>query len=91
MATDVTIDGDEGERLDRPTDAALVEAAPRGDRTAFAELFQRRREMLIALCRRALGSCQAGIRNWLSAWAFEELAVGLEPTTCCLQDSCSAN
>jgi DNA-directed RNA polymerase specialized sigma24 family protein len=40
-----------------PTDAALVESA--GERPkAFAELFERHRDMLVALCRRALGGSQ---------------------------------
>lgn len=41
-----------------PTDAALVESAKSGDRAAFAELFQGHRDMLVALCRRALGGSQ---------------------------------
>jgi RNA polymerase sigma factor (sigma-70 family) len=40
------------------SDAALVRFAKAGDRTAFAELFERHRDMLIALCRRALGGSQ---------------------------------
>jgi RNA polymerase sigma factor (sigma-70 family) len=41
-----------------PTDAALVESAKSGDRAAFAGLFERHRDMLVALCRRALGGSQ---------------------------------
>jgi RNA polymerase sigma factor (sigma-70 family) len=41
------------------SDAALVEAAQLGDRTAFAELFDRHRPLLVALCRRVLGGSQA--------------------------------
>jgi RNA polymerase sigma factor (sigma-70 family) len=37
------------------SDAALVRSAQAGDRAAFAELFERHRGMLVALCRRALG------------------------------------
>lgn len=41
------------------SDAALVQAAKLGDRTAFAELFLRHQPMLVALCRRVLGGSQA--------------------------------
>jgi len=36
------------------SDAALVRSAQAGDRTAFGELFERHREILVAVCRRAL-------------------------------------
>jgi RNA polymerase sigma factor (sigma-70 family) len=59
MATDATIGGMKASASTDPTDAALVESAQGGNRTAFAELFERHRHMLVALCRRALGGSQA--------------------------------
>ncbi len=58
MPTDATIGGMKANVPTDPTDAALVESARGGDRTAFAELFERHRDMLVALCRRALGGSQ---------------------------------
>src|SRR5438093_1488019 len=55
MPTDATIGA---MKAHVPTDAALVESARGGDRGAFAELFERHRAMLVALCRRALGGSQ---------------------------------
>jgi len=58
LPADATIGGMKANVPTDPTDAALVESARRGDRTAFAELFQRHRDMLVALCRRTLGGSQ---------------------------------
>jgi len=58
MPTDATIGCMKASSSTDPTDAALVESARGGDRTAFAELFERHRDMLVALCRRALGGSQ---------------------------------
>jgi RNA polymerase sigma factor (sigma-70 family) len=58
MPTDATIGGMKASASTDPTDAALVESAQGGDRTALAELFERHRDMLVALCRRALGGSQ---------------------------------
>ena len=59
MATDATIGGTNASASTDPTDAALVESAQGGNRSAFAELVERHRQMLVALCRRALGGSQA--------------------------------
>jgi DNA-directed RNA polymerase specialized sigma24 family protein len=59
MATDAIIGGMNVSASTDPTDAALVESAQGGNRSAFAELFERHRQMLVALCRRALGGSQA--------------------------------
>jgi RNA polymerase sigma-70 factor (ECF subfamily) len=52
------------------SDPALVEAARTGDREALAELLNRHRPMLLALCRRALGD------EDLAADAAQEAALG---------------
>jgi RNA polymerase sigma factor (sigma-70 family) len=58
VPTDATIGAMKASVLIDPTDAALVESARGGDRSAFGELFDRHRDMLVALCRRALGGSE---------------------------------
>ena len=58
MPSDATIGGMKVSASTDPLDAALLETARGGDRTAFAKLFERHRDMLVALCQRALGGSQ---------------------------------